>query len=140
MNFIRRLLKRLQPAPPIAEMPPTPPAGWQRIHLFRGEFASEEAANRYCFLEPDGNHPQELTRDLPGAFIDVAWVEVHVGPAAQDVLRMLEKRAKREAKRSSTETGNTLVLIYEDAFGGFPYQLNDTPRLDYLGSWLIEVP
>ena len=34
---------------------------------------------------------------------------------------------------------NTLIIITEDAFGGLPYDLDDTDRLTYLGPLIVAV-
>ena len=113
------------------------PEGKVRIHVFAGDFATEEESLAYCFDAPDPAHPEPLTRDLSEATIDTAYVDTAYGaevvPALAtffegDVLAKLTKKISGH---------NTVVLISEYAFRGLPYALSDTPVLRYLGPFVV---
>lgn len=122
--------RRVEPQLP----PPTAP-GKMRIHLFSGVFESSAAAWHYCYSHgPD--RPEELTRDLPDAYIDTSHVEVRF----EDFGRRLDEfllPADVAAVVHQMDGANTLVIIAEPAFGGLAYALNDTPRLRYLGPMVV---
>lgn len=91
----------------------------------------------YCFHAP-GEVPEQLTLDQPGAFIDTTYVEVNFGTAKA---RLDEFLTVEEAERTLAKMreANTLIIITEDAFGGFPYTLNHTPNLYYLGPYIVDI-
>ena len=120
------------------QLPAPPSDGMVRLYVFHGVFETEEDALAYCYDAPDTAHPEPLTRDLPGAFIDTTFVEVLWGNTNDPALRFYFPDAIADHVADATEASNTVVLIAEGAFGGYPFTLNDTPRLSYLGHW--EVP
>jgi hypothetical protein len=135
LSVIERLganRRRVEPT-----LPPATGPGKMRIHLFAGDFASKETADHYCFYV-ENNRPEDLTRDLPDAYIDTTHVEVQYNAARArleefllpaDVARILKQM----------DGANTLVIIAEPAFGGLAYALNDTTRLRYLGPLVVDV-
>jgi hypothetical protein len=137
VSFLGRLIDIFAPRPAIPEAAPPVPEGKMRLHLFCGHFFSEAEAEAYCYDAPDHNHPEPLTRDLPGAYIDPAFVEI--GFAADIPNRLAEFFDPDGVAERLVEIGNcnTLVMIAEDAFGGFPYSLNNTPVLAYLGAFVV---
>jgi len=136
MSFLSRLVAIFKPTPE----PPVRaklPEGKMRIHLFSGDFPDIDAAMTYCF-ESAGNVPEQITLDQPGAFIDTTHVEVVFDRAAT---RLNEFLTPDEADRmvAKMRGSNTLIIIEEPAFGGFPYTLNNTPNLFYHGPFIVDV-
>lgn len=136
MSFLSRLLAVFKSVPQ-PELHAKLPEGKQRIHLLCGTFDDVDAAMAYCFHAP-GDVPEQLTLDQPGAFIDTTFVEVDFGTA--------EKRLNEVFDIDEADTilhkmrgANTLIIITEDAFGGFPYTLNHTPNLHYIGPYVVDV-
>ena len=119
------------------QLPPETAPGKMRIHLFAGDFASQGAAWHYCFYQ-EHNRPEDITRDLPDAYIDTAHVEARYADfeARLDEF-LLPGDVADVVKRMNG--ANTLVIIAEPAFGGIAYALNDTPRLRYLGPLVVNV-
>ncbi|WP_420859232.1 hypothetical protein [Marivivens marinus] len=138
MSLWSRLRDIFAPIGDDPELPPAPAPGMTRLHLFAGDFESGDAARAYCFMAPDKDHPEPLTNDLPGAFVDIRFVTVAHGPAARDFIRHKCPTDTAAEVRDRLGAARTLVVLEEAAFGGFPYTLNDTPKLAYLGAW--EVP
>lgn len=124
--------RRVEPSLP----PPTAP-GKMRIHLFAGDFASQGAAWHYCFYQ-DNNRPEDITRDLPDAYIDTTHVEARYGDYEARLDEFLLPGDVADVV-SRMAGANTLVIIAEPAFGGIAYALNDTPRLRYLGPLVVNV-
>lgn len=122
---------------PEPQLPPETPAGKMRIHLFSGNFASRKAAYHYCFFA-EGNRPEDLTRELPHAYIDTAHVEARFGDHIDRLYEFLEPE-KAAAMTTRLAGKNTMVIISEPAFGGFGYALHDTDRLSYLGPLVVDV-
>lgn len=122
---------------PEATLPPPPPEGLTRLHFFNGA-DSEARLLAYCFDTAGANTPEEFTNDLPEAFVDTDFLEVRHHPdpwIALNELRLSEADQKRLARQAS---GPGWVVAEEDAWGGFPYRLHDTPRLRYLGTALVD--
>lgn len=115
--------------------PDAPAAGLARLHVFHGRFETEEQALAYCYDAPDPAHPEPLTRDLPGAYIDTTYVDVLWGKTNDPALRAYFPDPLCDQIIAATEASNTVVLIAQDAFGGFGFTLNNTPQLAYLGHW-----
>ncbi len=142
LRRIARLSVRLIPSEPIrraAPSPAKPTAPDQlRLHLFGADFDSAEAAHRFCYIAPGPDLPVDLTRELTGAFIDTDEVEmIH-----DDIFpRLCEFLPEAEADDIMLRLAgdNTLILITEHAFGGLPYDLDDTDRLTYLGPQVVAV-
>ncbi len=108
-----------------------------RIHLFAGDFASQGAAWHYCFYQ-EHNRPEDITRDLPNAYIDTSHVEARYGDFEARLEEFLLPGDVADVV-SRMKGANTLVIIAEPAFGGIAYALNDTPRLRYLGPLVVNV-
>lgn len=108
-----------------------------RIHLFSGDFVNYESAWHYCFYT-EANRPQDLTRDLPNAYIDTDFVEVRHGDYEDRLDEFLynDDVADVIARMAGA---NTLVIIAEPAFSDLAYALNDTPRLRYIGPLVVDV-
>lgn len=132
MDLLASRQRRIEP-----QLPPATSKGKMRIHLFAGQFATVEAAQHYCFYS-ENNRPEDLTRELPDAYIDTDHVEVcfddHVARLASFLLP-----ADAAAVSRKIGTDNTMVIIAEPAFGGLAYALYDTPRLRYLGPLVVSV-
>jgi hypothetical protein len=115
---------------------PAPPAdGMARLYVFHGTFETEDDALAYCYDAPDANHPEPLTRDLPDAFINTVYVEVLWGETNDPALHFYFPQDTADQIAGATAASNTIVLIAEEAFGGYDFALNDTERLTYLGHW-----
>lgn len=136
MSFFAKLKAIFRPIPQ-PELPAHLPHGKQRIHLMSGDFPDADAAMTYCFHAP-GDVPEQITLDQPGAFIDTSFVEVVFTGAAT---RLNEFLTAEEADRTIAKMrgANTLIIITEEAFGGFPYVLTHTPNLFYLGPYIVDV-
>lgn len=148
MSMLNRLLSRIasfgldgrswfsraqQPVPPDAL-----PIDRLRLHLFGATFQNQAAADQFCYEVPQPDYPEQLTRELDGAFIDTAQVEVICGPI---LLRLQEFLSNADADDILLRLGadNSLIIITELAFGGLPYQLDDTETLTYLGAIVVDV-
>ena len=130
MSILNRILQYFR-ATPQPQQPSVLPDGQLRIHLLCGDFDSSDAAYAYCFASA-GDAPEQLTVDQPGAFIDTGFVEVvYQNPTA----RLTEFLSDSDAERivHQMRGAKTLVIISEDAFGGFPYVLTSNDRLHYIG-------
>jgi len=136
MNIWTRL-RTLIKGEPLPELPPDLPEGKLRIHLFCADFADHDAAMAYCF-HSDGDAPEQITRDQPGAFIDTGFVEVAHRTAAT---RLNDFMRAKDTDRVITKMkgANTLIIITEDAFGGFPYALTSNARVYYIGPYVVDV-
>jgi hypothetical protein len=136
MSILSRLLQVFRPIPQ-PDLPAELPQGQERIHLFSGNFDDVDAAMAYCFHAP-GDTPEQITLDQPGAYIDTDFVEVVFNNATA---RLSEFLSSEEADRTRAKMrgANTLIIITEDAFGGFPYTLTHTPNLFYLGPYIVAV-
>jgi hypothetical protein len=116
--------------------PPVPPApGHRRLHVFAGSFGSEDAVQAYCYDATDAVHPEALTRDLPGAFIDTDFVDVLFGPALEPGLTRALGADLAQDLLLRAAGHDSIVVIDERGFGGFPFTLNDTPRLSRIGAY-----
>ncbi len=136
MTLLRHLADLVLGIGDDTEAPPAaPPPGTARLYVFHGTFETEEQALAYCYDAPDPAHPEPLTRDLPGAYIDTTYVDVLWGKTNDPALRAYFPDPIRDQIIAATEASNTVVLISQDAFGGFGFRLNDTPHLTYLGHW-----
>lgn len=122
---------------PQPELPAALPDDKLRLHLMCGQFDSVDDAMTYCF-HADGDTPEQLILDQPGAFIDTGFVEVvHQKIAA----RLFEFLPQKEVDRTIAKMKgtNTLIIITEDAFGGFPYALTSNKTVFYLGPCVVDV-
>lgn len=136
MSLFSKLIAVFKPIPQ-PELPAKLPQGKQRIHLLSGDFPDVDDAMAYCFHAP-GDVPEQLTLDQPGAYIDTNFVEVVHNNAAT---RLNEFLTQDEAERmlSKMRGANTLIIITEEAFGGFPYTLGHTQNLHYHGPYIVDV-
>ena len=109
-----------------------------QLHLFGANFDSQAAADTFCSAPPGTDLPSPLTQELSGAFIDEAEVEVIHGDIQT---RLLEFLSTEEADDVMLRLAgdDTLIVITENAFGGFPYTLDDTLHLTYLGHIIVRV-
>lgn len=137
MTVWSRLAALLTPRPPIPDIATPPPPGKARLHLFHGKFRSEANARAYCHASADEMHPVQLTIDLPGAFVDPAHVTVAFGAAVRPMLDGWFDPGLVEDMMLHMHGADTLVVVAEDAFAGLPYTLNNTPRLTYIGPYLV---
>ena len=138
MTVWSRLAALLVPRPPIPDAATPPPPGKDRLHLFFGQFRTEANARAYCYASADEMHPVQLTIDLPGAFVDPAHVTVAFGPDVRPQLERWFDPGLVEDMMLHIHSADTLVALAEAAFGGLPYSLNNTPRLTYLGHYLVD--
>lgn len=115
-----------EPAAPLAP-------GSLRLYLFCGSFESEAAARAYCLEAPNPDLPEPFTNDLPEAFIDTDFVDVSYGDARQSALKDYFHADLAEDLLEQQAGSNTLVIVVEEAFGGFPFRVHDTPSLTYMG-------
>ena len=125
-----RLPEPVQPQPQ--------PPGRLQLHLFGASFDDQAAAEAFCYAPPGTDLSSPMTQELSGAFIDETQVEV-VHDAIQP--RLLEFLPEQEADDIILRLAgdNTLVIVTELAFGGFPYTLDDTRTLTYLGAITVDV-
>lgn len=114
------------------------PDGFAYIHIFCAKFDDAAAARKFCYDTPTINTPEEITKELSGAFINTEFVEVIFGNIAQ---RLDEFMADGDSVQvvSSLGPDNTVILITEDAFGGFPFVVHSTKTLTYLGKFTVPV-
>lgn len=131
MSWLYALTRLFSGPKPLPEASEPPPPGHNRLHLFAGNFGSELEATKYVFDAPDANHPEPFTNDLPDAYVDTAFVEIAHGDRLEPALELITN--------DTVDIGHadTLIIVSERAFGGFPFALNDTPRARYLGMWEI---
>lgn len=107
------------------------------MHLFNGA-ASEDVLLDYCFEAPSPNEPEGFTRDLEDAFVNTDYVEVRHGPDAAVALNGLQLGASDVRRFAAGARGQGWVIVMEEAFGGLPFSLNDTPKVAYLGHALVD--
>lgn len=136
MSVVQKFINYFKSTPQ-PEQPAGLPEGKLRLHLLCGTFDSADAAMTYCF-QANGDTPEQITIDQPGAFIDTGFVEVvfrNIEP------RLLDFLPAQEVSRTIAKMNgaNTLVIITEDAFGGFPYVLSHSETLYYLGPYVVDV-
>lgn len=124
-------------AVPQPELPPALPDDKLRLHLFSADFENADAAMAYCF-QSDGDTPEKITLEQPGAFIDTGFVEVAFKGAEK---RLTEFLPTKDVDRviAKMKGVNTLIIITEDAFGGFPYVLTTTKTVFYHGPFVVDV-
>ncbi len=108
-----------------------------RLHLLCGNFDDADAAMAYCF-HTNSDTPEQITIDQPGAFIDTGFVEV-VFQSAEARLADFLPTDQVSHTMAKMRGANTLIIITEDAFGGFPYVLTHTDTLSYLGPYVVDV-
>lgn len=91
----------------------------------------------YCFAS-DGDAPEQITLEQPEAFIDTGFVEVVYRNAAARLADFLPA-AEVDYTTAKMKGANTLIIITEDAFGGFPYALVTTKTVHYIGPIVVDV-
>ncbi len=136
MSILSRIFGLFKTTPEATKPAPLP-EGKLRLQLMCGDFASEAAAKTYCY-DAKGDAPEQITREQPDAFIDTGFVEVAFG-TAQD--RLAEFLTPKQAQKiyAKMKGANTLIIITDDAFGGFPYALVSTAQVTYLGPIVVDV-
>lgn len=140
MDFWRELLDVAARPDDTPDAPPPSPEGQIRVHLFCGTFDTEEDLLGYCFDPVRADGPEPFNLDLQGAYVDTAYVATGYGPAIPEALADFFDPANAQDILPGLKGDNALVIVSEYAFGGFPYSLTDTPRLRYLGNWLVDLP
>ena len=108
-----------------------------RVQFLSGEFSSLRAAKRYCYYAL-GDAPEQITFEQEDAFIDTAFVEVVYEAAAARLSEFLTA-ADVDQIEAEMAGDNTLIILSEEAFGGFPYSLSDTPTVRYLGERVVDI-
>ena len=98
-----------------------------------GDEASDEQYARWESRNPTW----AMETDLGVSYLDSDFIETIDGPEAFPYLEgMLVDRSGIDTIRERAGAdANTLVLIFEQALGGFPARLTPTPRLAYCGEW-----
>ncbi|KPP89626.1 MAG: hypothetical protein HLUCCA08_09990 [Rhodobacteraceae bacterium HLUCCA08] len=134
MSWLGKLLRLFPNRDPYPEAPVPPPEGVARLHLFSGRFGSDLDAYAYVFEAPDPDHPEPFTNDLPEAFIDTTRVQIAHGARLEDAIARIAGGRALDL-RHLIDADDTLIIVDEAAFGGFPFALGDTPRARYLGAW-----
>lgn len=115
-----------------------PPDGFAFIHIFAAHFENEAAARRFCYDTPTKNTPEDITRELSGAFVDTAHVEVVFGNIAARLDDFMQDGDSLLVV-GSLGSDNTVIIIAEDAFGGFPFVVHSTKTLTHLGRFTVPV-
>ena len=128
------------PSDDTPDLPPPAPEGMVRLYLFSGSFADEAVLLDYCFDVHEVDGPTDLTRGQPGAYIDSSYVVTGFGAQIPETLADFFGEKQVEALRHKIGAHNSVILLSEYAFGGFPFSLNDTEELTYHGAFLVEVP
>ena len=124
----------------------------EHAYVFVGDFESRDAACDYTEpqWEPEpekGASDQEyeewekrnpswpMRADLGITYLDSDFIETIAGENRFDYLRTLltEKDEVDRIRALSSDNLNTLVLIFEEALGGFPEEMKSTPRLTFCG-------
>ncbi|MDF1871765.1 hypothetical protein [Vannielia sp.] len=133
---IFRRKPRAEPARPL-------PEGMMRLHLFGGIFGSEAAARDYLFgpVEVDLiDAPAPMTVDLPDAFVNADFVRMSWGIGKEALLAEYFRGEALMDAVHITSPFDTLALLPEEGLGGVPFRLHDTPKLRYLGAFLVTAP
>jgi hypothetical protein len=128
------------------------------VHIFTGRFGSEARARAYCEQQwPASDHPihnlayivwedhasfwpirEELkARYLDGSFIETIWSRGDDRPGVDwDYLETLLSRDDVARCRAKTEPqADTLILIYQEALGGFNLELPAPTMIAYCGRY-----
>lgn len=133
---------RLIPSEPLRRDEPVPAAATDanhmRLHLFAASFDNASQARAFCFERAGPDLPVQLTRELEGAFIDTQEVEVVHDDIAARLTEFLSADEVEDILLR-LEGDNTLIILTEYAFGGLPYELDDTAHLTYLGAQVVDV-
>lgn len=115
-----------------------PPDGFAYIHIFSAKFDTEKAARAFCYDTPTKNTPEQITQELSGAFIDTNHVEVvfsNIGPRLNEFM----SEGDSVMVVSALGSDNTVIIVAEDAFGGFPFVVHNTKTLTHLGQFTVPV-
>lgn len=141
MSIWSELFSFEPPSDDTPELPPRAPEGFVRVYFFSGVFATEEELVVYCFGDDDdADSPTPLTRALPGAYIDTSYLVAGYQDQVGDVLSDFFSPEQVDALQSHMGTDNSVVIMSEYAFGGFPFSLGDTENLRFHGAFLIKAP
>lgn len=115
-----------------------PPEGFAYIHIFTAKFDNEAEARSFCYETPTKNTPEQITQELSGAFIDTNHVEVvfgHIGPRLDEFMQ----DGDSIQIMASLGSDNTVIIVAEEAFGGFPFVVHNTKTLTHLGQFTVPV-
>ena len=137
MSFWRELFDVAARSDQDDDTVPSTPEGKVRVYVFAGHFPDEEALLSYCFDQPAEGLPVPFNRDLTGAYVDTTYVVTGFGAGVKETLDEFFVGDVAAEILLRIGDGNSVVVVSEYAFGDFPFSLNDTPRLSYLGNWLV---
>lgn len=115
-----------------------PPDGYAYIQVFTAEFETQDEAEAFCYDTPTKNTPEQITQELSGAFIDTNFVEViygNIGPRLNEFM----SAGDSVQIMASLGSDNTVIIISEEAFGGFPFLVHNTKTLTHLGQFKVPV-
>ena len=121
-----------------------------KIHLFGANFDSPDEA--LAFFECDwGDAPDEetvsaeefdawesefpkwaLKDELGQIYLDEDYIETHFGAEVRIRLESIEE-LDTETALMLAQNYNAVIVIGEEALGGFEVEIKSTPRLKYLG-------
>jgi hypothetical protein len=126
------------------------------VHVFAGRFASREEAILYTEPQSEPMPPDDasdeqwaawesrnpswpMQTDLGGPHLDSDFIETIDGPEAFAYLEamLVDKSGIQTIRGRAPADANILVLIFEQALGGFPARMTSTPRLTYCGEWQV---
>ena len=128
------------------------------VHVFAGRFTNRDAACRYTEAqwepEPDESASDEeyvawenrnpiwpMKIDLGIVFLDSDFIETIFGDGRYDYLNgtLLDEQAINRIKATAGSDSNVLVLIFDEALGGFESEVKSTPSLTYCGQFDCEL-
>lgn len=138
MPFWSDLFSFEPPKDDTPDLPAPLPEGQVRLYLFSGSFADEAALSAYCFGSGDPDAPTDLTRGLPGAFVDGSYVITGFGTQVSETLRDFFAPEQADTILKKIAPHNSAVVMSEYAFGGFPFSLNDTELLKFHGAFVVQ--
>lgn len=139
MSIWSELFSFEPPSDDTPDLPPEAPEGFVRVYLFSGRFETEDELGDYCFGD-DSDSPTALTRALPGAYVDTSYLVAGHGTQVGETLLDFFSPEQVNALAVNIAPDNSVVIMSEFAFGGFPFSLNDTERLRFHGAFLIPAP
>jgi hypothetical protein len=127
------------------------------VHVFTGRFTNRDAARRYTEAqwepEPGESASDEeyvawenrnpvwpMKIDL-GVYLDGDFIETIDGDRRYDYLKemLLDGQAINRIKATAGSGSNILVLIFDEALGGFKSEVKSTPSLTYCGQFDCEL-
>jgi hypothetical protein len=126
----------------------------EKVHVLAGHFATERDAVNYseeqwepepdqsvsdeeCSAWEDRNPHWALRDELGVDFLDHDFIETISGPRRYHYLNkmLVDPDAIGRIKSIAGETANTLVLVFDGAFGGFEYELQMPQTMVYCGEY-----